>query len=453
MDVTVLNEEETDRPRPSATTGGDHARALDLPTGKVSILLVDDEPANLAALEAILGDLDENLVRARSGREAVRCLLKQDFAVILLDVRMPEMDGFETALLIRERQRSTYTPIIFLTAAHRDETHVARGYSLGGVDYILKPFEPEILRSKVAVFVELARKTEIVRRQSELLRAIEKGEHEKELADTRAAHLKDLEGKNRELELGRRILEEKVRELARANEDLEQFAYVASHDLQEPLRMVSMYVQLLARRQKGKLDKDSEDFIAFAHEGATRMQSLIHSLLDYARVGAGGAPFEEVACETVFDQVMRNLQVARQESGAVVTRDPLPVVRGDAIQLATLLQNLIGNAIKFRGEEAPTIHVAAERSGPEWLFSVRDNGIGIEPRFLERVFVIFQRLHTRESYPGTGIGLSICKKIVERHGGRIWVESQPGRGATFRFTMPVEREGPESDQAAGTATA
>lgn len=216
--------------------------------------------------------------------------------------------------------------------------------------------------------------------------------------------------------------------------------------------MVSMYVQLLARRQKGRLDKDSEDFIGFAWEGATRAQALIDSLLEFARVGARGAAFEEVACETVFDQVMSSLQVAREESGAVITRDRLPVVRGDGIQFAMLMQNLIGNAIKFRGKEPPRIHVGAERGATEWVFSVKDNGIGIEPQFLESLFVIFRRLHTREKYPGTGIGLSICKKIVQRHGGRIWVESQSGRGATFKFTLPVngERSGP--DQAAAATT-
>lgn len=201
--------------------------------------------------------------------------------------------------------------------------------------------------------------------------------------------------------------------------------------------MVSMYVQLLARRHKGRLGPDSDDFIRYAQEGATRMQTLIHSLLEYSRVDARGAQFSEVACESVLDQVMSDLQVARQESGAVITRDPLPVVRGNAVQLTTLFQNLIANAIKFRGDEAPRIHVGAEAGEAEWTFSVKDNGIGIEPEHLERIFVIFQRLHTREKYPGTGIGLAVCKKIVQRHGGRIWVESEPGKGAAFRFTLPA----------------
>ncbi|PYS96092.1 MAG: hybrid sensor histidine kinase/response regulator [Acidobacteria bacterium] len=450
MDPMPADENGLSCPR-SAGPAVDPVRALALPTEKVSILLVDDEPANLDALEAILGDLDESLVRADSGREALRRLLKQDFAVILMDVRMPGMDGFETAVLIRERQRSTYTPIIFLTAAFADETHAARGYSLGGVDYIVKPFEPDILRSKVAVFVELARKTEIVRRQSELLRSVEKREHEKELVGTRAAFLADLERKNEELERNQRILEEKVRELARANEDLEQFAYVASHDLQEPLRMVSSYMQLLSRRMQGRLDKDAEEFIEFARDGAARMRGLIEGLLDYSRAGTRARELEQVDCETVLEQVMIDLSAALQESGAEVTRDRLPTVPGNAIQIATLFQNLIGNAVKFRGAERPRVHVGVEAKDTEWLLMVRDNGIGIEPRHLERIFVIFQRLHTRDQYPGTGIGLAICKKIVERHGGRIWAESSPGRGTTFKFTLPRQGESPGPEQAAGAA--
>jgi PAS domain S-box-containing protein len=246
-----------------------------------------------------------------------------------------------------------------------------------------------------------------------------------------------LVAEHRELEQTKHELEKTVAELKRSNTELEQFAYVASHDLQEPLRMVASYTQLLAKRYHGKLDADADEFIGYAVDGATRMQRLIKDLLAYSRVTTKGQAFERVDCKELLKEVLSDLRLAVEESRAVVTQGALPIVMADGVQLRQLLQNLIGNAIKFRSEEAPWVHVSAERRNNEWLFSVRDNGIGIDPEYAERIFIIFQRLHNREEYPGTGIGLAMCKKIVERHGGHMWVKSQLGEGATFYFTLPV----------------
>jgi PAS domain S-box-containing protein len=230
-------------------------------------------------------------------------------------------------------------------------------------------------------------------------------------------------------------LMQKVAELNRSNEELGQFAYMASHDLQEPLRMVASYTQLLSKRYKGKLDSDADEFIAFAVDGAGRMQRLIQDLLAYSRVGTQGSNLLDISSEDALQQALLNLRGAIEDSGALVTHDPLPTVMADEMQLVQLFQNLVGNAIKYQGPGVPKVHIAAKSSGKKWTFSVQDNGLGIEPQYFERIFGMFQRLHKREAFAGTGIGLAICKKIVEQHGGSISVESQPGQGSTFRFAL------------------
>jgi signal transduction histidine kinase len=237
------------------------------------------------------------------------------------------------------------------------------------------------------------------------------------------------------------LIQAQAAKLIRSNEELEQFAYVASHDLQEPLRMVTSFTGLLARRYQGKLDGEAEEFIAHVSDAATRMQRLIEDLLSYSRIGTKGKEFAPVDCDAVLRGTLIGLHVAIEESGATVTHDPLPNVNGDELQLGRLFQNLISNAIKYRSREASEVHVSCRLEGDDWLFAVRDNGIGIDPRYTNKLFVIFQRLHTREEYPGTGIGLAVCKKIVDRHGGKIWVESELGKGAVFLFTLPSKRSG------------
>jgi PAS domain S-box-containing protein len=500
------------------------------------ILLVDDNPDNLVSLEATLEGIGDEIVSVQSGEEALRQLLQSDFAAILLDVKMPEMDGFEAAELIRARRRSRHTPILFLTA-YRNDAQLFRGYDLGAVDFLFKPIVPEILRSKVAVFTEMARNTELLREQASVLAKAEQKfrslleatpdamliTREEGTIELVNSHAQQLFGYNRQALLGRNLrslvprwdhagqagrvaaprlngqtmpetdpqgirrdgtrfpveislspllteegllitsvirdvterkrseesihrlnaelerrVAERTAELMRSNEALRQFAWAASHDLQEPLRMVITYSQWLERHYKHQL-QDAEQFLGYVTEGATRMSNLLDALRKYIQTSEAGEE-EAVATEaaSVLDQAIKNLRSAIEESGAIITRDPLPTVVAVPVLLLGLFQNLIGNAIKYKGELPPEVHVSAELEAGEWLFRVRDNGMGIEPQYHQRIFGVFKRLH-RDAYPGTGIGLAICKTAAEQMGGRIWVESELGRGATFCFTIPTAR--------------
>jgi signal transduction histidine kinase len=396
----------------------------------VKILLVDDKPENLVALEAVLDGLGQELIKAQSGKDALRACLEHDFAAILLDVKMPDMDGFETAAMIREREQSKDTPIIFLTAL-KSEEHLFRGYYMGAVDYLYKPIVPEVLRSKVAVFVDLSRKNAILKKNRDALEQ-KNAELQQEVAERMRAEA-DVRRLNAELE---RRVEERTRELSRMNDELRQFAYVASHDLQEPLRTVASYAQLLARRYRGKLDKDADEFIGYMVGGVTRMHTLLNDMLAYSRVTESrDRPLVPANLNAVVQSALMNLDLTISENHAVVQVESLPTLPGDEIQLTQVFQNLIGNAIKYKSSEPPRITISAEEGPDEWIISVTDNGIGVDPQYSERIFGIFKRLHGRE-LPGTGMGLAICKRIVERHNGRIWVESESGNGARFCFTLP-----------------
>ena len=381
---------------------------------KASILMVDDRPENLIALEAALEPLDQNLVKANSGEEALRLLLREEFAVILLDVQMPVMDGFDTAIQIKEREKTKDIPIIFLTAISREPHHALRGYSTGAVDYMAKPFDPWVLRAKVAVFVDLYEKNSLLKKQKELLaeRLEEQYRAEQALAD-------------------------KAKELERSNADLQQFAYVASHDLQEPLRVMNGYLDLLSDNLKEGDTEESLSMIERIKRSTDRMDALIQDLLEYARVDSQPEPFRKTDLNEVLEYAVGNLEVSIKENDVIVKHESLPTVSGDQSQLLQLFQNLIANGIKFRSQRRPEITIDAQRIDGEWEVAIRDNGIGIDPSHLDRIFTIFERLNPLEHYPGSGIGLSVCKKIIERHGGRIWAESVASEGTTMRFTLPA----------------
>ncbi len=283
----------------------------------------------------------------------------------------------------------------------------------------------------------LARSNQVAQRDARLL--AEKTESLAQSNTVLARNDKIMRSLVEDMHVIKKRLEARTEELRRSNSDLEQFAFAASHDLQEPLRMVLGYCNLLKSRYGPNLDKDANIFIDFAVDGAARMQVLIQGLLEYSRVGKVRA-LGQVDSGAVFDRALANLQVSIANCGAEVTRDDLPVVRADQLEMERLFQNLIGNGIKYRGRETPKIHVGAERQENEWRFYVRDNGIGIAPQFYEKIFVIFQRLHGRDEYAGSGIGLAICKKTVEHLGGRIWVKSEEGKGSTFYFTIPIRAD-------------
>jgi signal transduction histidine kinase len=361
------------------------------------VLIVEDEPADVElTLHALRqADLDAIWEVAQTAEEFTDLVRKNSYDVILADYKLPNWNGMESVEILRREQLDI--PVILVSGALGELTAV-ECIKQGAADYVLKDH--------------------LARLPASLRRAM----REKKL---RADHKQAQE------------------ELARSNRDLEQFAYVASHDLQEPLRMVATYTQLLAERYRGQLDDSADKYIHYAVDGALRMQVLVQDLLTFSRVGRQGADLQSTDCNVVVDTAVQNLKAAVDETGAQVTHDHLPRVLADGSQLLQVFQNLIGNALKFRGPEPPVLHVSASKKGREWVFSVADNGIGIAPEHAETIFVIFKRLHTRAEYPGSGIGLSICKKIIERQGGRIWVESQPGQGSTFKFTLPDLKPGGE----------
>ncbi len=369
---------------------------------QLRVLLVEDDPVDryLILRELAKGEFDitsEVVQTAEEFRQRVRTNCPD---VVLSDYNLGQWRGTEALEILREEGLDI--PLILVSGVLGDVTAV-ECIKQGVTDYVLKD---SLARLSVAL---------------------------------RGA-LKDKKARE-ERQRTQKSLAEKVEELARSNRDLEQFAYVASHDLQEPLRMVAAYTQLLAERYRGKLDDQADKYINYAVDGAARMQSLIHDLLAFSRVGRQETELKNTDCNEVVGDAMKDMQTAITESGAMIHHENLPWLQANSSQLNQVFRNLIGNAIKFHGTETPVVHISAEKHETDWIFSVTDNGIGISPEHAKNIFTIFNRLHTRTEYPGNGIGLSICKKIIERHGGRIEALAREGGGSIFRFTLPVSRPG------------
>lgn len=368
---------------------------------KPKVLIVDDVEANLVALDALLGDLDCELIRAHDGNQALKLLLKNEFAVMLLDVQMPIMDGFEVARYAREHPSTRDTPIIFLTAMHSTEDSMLRGYGTGAVDFLLKPINAHVLRGKVRVFLELY-------------------SQRRRLQDEISAHKKTLEA------------------LQAANSALRHFTDAASHDLKAPLRAMRGFLSAVSNEVGETLAPQPLEYLQRALKAGERMDSLLDSLLSYARLQRNQAS-TLVHFSAVLDQLQLDLHDDLSRAGATLKAEPeLPAIQGDPDRFYQLFQNLVTNAIKFRRPGVPLeVRVSAERYPAEALFCVADNGIGIEPKHQPRIFQAFFRSDTQGKYKGSGLGLAICQQVVEQHQGRIWVESQLGEGSRFYFSLPL----------------
>ncbi len=505
---------------------------------KALILIVDDQPSNVYALEHVLKADDREFVKAMNGEEALEITKTNEVDLILLDVQMPGINGFEVAQILKSDTRTSNIPIIFATAFSNEYKFVMKAYEEGAVDFLFKPLDPDILKAKVSVLLKLQmQKKELVEKNAELHKAallidnsadilgiidaetlniegvnkaitsilgypreelrgtslqsylniesrsiveelIISGQSElffetgiyckdksvkwlqwkvtvkdgkwffnaRDITESKKAEdeirllnenlERKVELKTRELRMMNLDLEKRAAELQASNIELERFAFVASHDLQEPLRTVSGFLSLLSLETEGKLNKESDDYIRFALDGTQRMRDLIQALLEYSRVGSGELPLEKVNVNTVVENTVKLLAPLIQEKNAKLHCGPLPIVKGVEAQMQQLFLNLVSNAMKYQNGQTPQIEISCKEEQDNWLFCVKDNGIGFDPKYADRIFMIFQRLHDKSEYSGTGIGLSICKKIIERTGGKIWAVSEPGKGSIFYFTIP-----------------
>jgi|SRR5690242_12542292 len=380
----------------------------------VNILMVDDDPSNLSALEAILEGLGQNLIKASSGKEALRHVLNEDFAVILLDVQMPEMSGIETAALLRERERSRHIPIIFLTGQVKTAEMMFKGYSAGAVDYLVKPIVSGILRAKVEVFVELA-----VARRKLQQEIIERARIAVEISKLNVA------------------LEQKNEDLLTANDDLEAFAHSVSHDLRAPLRHVQGYIGFLRETADSKLNDQERQHMRKINDAAQRMSRLIDDLLGLSRIGRTNLRKAVVNMDALLQETLVQLQPDLANRSIVWDIQPLPQVSGDYNLLRQVWVNYLANAIKYTRPCAPAkIRVDAVIQNDEIIFQVSDNGVGFDMKYANKLFGVFQRLHSESEFEGTGIGLANVRRIIQRHGGRAWAKGKVGEGSTFYFSLP-----------------
>ncbi|OQX96485.1 hypothetical protein B6I21_00935 [candidate division KSB1 bacterium 4572_119] len=385
---------------------------------KINILLVDDKPKNLIALEGVLDNPRLNLVKANSGREALSLILDYDFALVLLDVQMPDMDGFETAELMRGIEKTKHIPIIFVTAINKDQKYVFKGYEAGAVDYMFKPVDPEILNSKVNVFIDLFQQKRTIKNQSLEL------EHK----------ITELNGAFLELQKKEKLLKSQAEEMAAINQDLKEFAYIVSHDLKAPLRAISSLVDWLACDYKDKFNEKGKELLNLLLGRVKRMHDLIEGILRYSRVGRVKEEKVNIDLNLLVPDVIELVDVP--DNIEVKIKGDFPKLVAEKTRIEQVFQNLISNAIKYMDKPKGLIQIACKKKEDFWEFSIADNGPGIEEKHFKKIFQIFQTLAPRDEIESTGVGLSLVKKIVEMYGGKVWVESEVTKGSTFFFTVP-----------------